>query len=339
MSTEATGDGQTDTVEAEEPDVAAKSAEPPAKAVTELAAAEAPAAEPAATQPGAVQPGATGLAAAEEATSAPAQATPQATLQATARSADAGASGTGDHLVPDKAAEIGETPPSVEADGSDEIDDPDGAEEGADEFDEPGEPGDGYADDEASEYDEGAAQYNESTGQYDEYPAGELAEPTRTRRWPRAMLAVGFLVLAGVIVGGAVTIIGKVTHGFKKPVKIEYTKSAVFSLKAGECFDPQGQSYSLVSCDSPHVAEVFATFTLGGSTWPGTAAVAQAANSGCSSRLTGYLNPQLAISLSSTYVYPDSVAWQAGTRTVVCEVQATSGELTGSVQGASATEG
>ena len=58
-----------------------------------------------------------------------------------------------------------------------------------------------------------------------------------------------------------------------------------------------------------------------------------AASSGCSTRLSGYLNPQLAISLKSTYVYPDSVAWQAGTRTVICEVRASTGQLTGSVRG------
>ncbi len=49
------------------------------------------------------------------------------------------------------------------------------------------------------------------------------------------------------------------------------------------------------------------------------------------------MNPQLAISLTSTYVYPDSVAWQAGTRSVICEVRATSGQLTGSVRGATAS--
>jgi hypothetical protein len=38
-------------------------------------------------------------------------------------------------------------------------------------------------------------------------------------------------------------------------------------------------------------------------------------------------------------VYPDATAWQAGTRTVICEVRAASGDLTGSVRGASATAG
>jgi Septum formation len=189
-----------------------------------------------------------------------------------------------------------------------------------------------------------------------ELPAGEptellampepvdMAEPIevgrpRRRRWHSVLIVFGFLVAAVAIIAGAIAIVGSLTHGFKKPVVIHYTKSAVFSLKTGECIDPNGQTATIVSCGTPHDAEVFATFALPGSKWPGTAAVGTAASSGCSSRLSGYLNPQLAISLSSTYVYPDSVAWQAGTRTVICEVRATQGQLTGSVQGANATAG
>jgi hypothetical protein len=170
----------------------------------------------------------------------------------------------------------------------------------------------------------------------------ELEEPDAVlppRRWPRLLLALGFVLLAVAILGGAVAVVASVTHGFKKPVKVTYVRSPVFSLKSGDCIDPRGQSYTLVACDSPHVAEVFATFSLAGTAWPGSAKVAAAASSGCSSRLTGYLNPQLAVSLTSTYVYPDATAWQAGTRTVICEVRAVSGELTGSVRGASATAG
>jgi len=163
----------------------------------------------------------------------------------------------------------------------------------------------------------------------------EVAEPRR--RGHGVLIACVFVVAALAIVGGAIAIVGSLTHGFKKPVVIHYKKSAVFSLKTGECIDPNGQAATIVSCNTPHDAEVFATFSLPGSTWPGTAAVSAAASSGCSTRLTGYLNPQLAISLASTYVYPDPVAWRAGTRTVICEVRATSGQLTGSVRGASAT--
>ena len=170
----------------------------------------------------------------------------------------------------------------------------------------------------------------------------ELAEPVEMRRpsrrhWQTLLIAFGFLVAAVAIVGGAIAIVGSLTHGFKKPVIIHYKKSAIFSLKTGQCINPNGQTATVVSCTAPHDAEVFATFELPGSTWPGTAAVGTAASSGCSTRLNGYLNPQLAISLKSTYIYPDSVAWQAGTRTVICEVRATQGQLTGSVRGAAAT--
>jgi hypothetical protein len=169
----------------------------------------------------------------------------------------------------------------------------------------------------------------------------ELAEPVEDpgprRRGHGVLIACVFVVAALAIVGGAIAIVGSLTHGFKKPVVIHYTKSAVFSLKTGECIDPNGQAATIVSCSTPHDAEVFATFPLSGSTWPGATAVSAAASSGCSTRLTRYLNPQLAISLASTYIYPDSVAWKAGTRTVICEVRATSGQLTGSVRGASAT--
>jgi hypothetical protein len=171
----------------------------------------------------------------------------------------------------------------------------------------------------------------------------KLAEPVdgpKPRRRGHGVLIVIAFVLAGLaVVGGAFAIVGSLTHGFKKPVIIHYKKSAIFSLKTSECIDPSGQTASVVSCSTPHDAEVFATFSLQGSKWPGTAAVRTAASSGCSTRLTGYLNPQLAISLASTYIYPGSVAWQAGTRTVICEVRATSGQLTGSVRGASATVG
>jgi hypothetical protein len=84
---------------------------------------------------------------------------------------------------------------------------------------------------------------------------------------------------------------------------------------------------------------VYATFALSGTNWPGSSAAAAAASSGCATRLSGYLNPQLAVSLASTYVYPDATAWQAGTRTVICEVRAASGDLTGSVRGAAASTG
>ena len=159
----------------------------------------------------------------------------------------------------------------------------------------------------------------------------------RTGRRGHGMAMAALLVSAAwVIAGVAVGTVGVLTHGFKKPVTIKYHESAVFKLQEGDCVNMlNGQEVTVLPCTIPHEAEVFATFTLPASAWPGTAAVRQRASSGCESRLIGYINPQLAISLAQSYVFPNKVAWTAGTRTVICEVRAASGQLTTSVRGAS----
>jgi len=299
MSTEATGGGQPGAEGAAEPEVAAEETEP---ASTTLAA------------PTAWDTAASSAWGASAAANT-GDAEPAALVPEQAVAPDETAGETGSDPVADEAP--GEDPGQVSKAAA--VDDPDEAAGYDGDYDD-------YADDEAAADD----------AEYGEYEPAEGAQPQRARRWPRVLLALGFVVLAAVIVGGAFAIVGSITHGFKKPVKITYKESALFSLKTGECFDPQGQSYSLISCDSPHQAEVFATFTLSGAKYPGATAIATQASDGCTARLTGYVNPQLALSLTSTYVYPDSVAWQAGTRTVICEVRASNGTLTGSVRSASA---
>ena len=50
----------------------------------------------------------------------------------------------------------------------------------------------------------------------------DMAEPVERRRprrgWQSALIALGFVVAAAAIVGGAIAIVGSLTHGFKKPV-------------------------------------------------------------------------------------------------------------------------
>jgi hypothetical protein len=109
----------------------------------------------------------------------------------------------------------------------------------------------------------------------------------------------------------------------------------VFKLRPGDCINsaPNGLTVTVLSCGTPHDAEVFATFALPKSSWPGNAAVEQAAGTACASRLGGYLNPDLASAgLAQEFVYPNLTAWQAGERTVVCEVSSSTGKLTGSVR-------
>ncbi len=169
-----------------------------------------------------------------------------------------------------------------------------------------------------------------------------LVTTRRGRRRGRGMAVAGLLsATTWLAVGITLVTVAALTHGFRKPTKIDYDNQlgGVFSLRVGDCIDTglRGTSSSVTSCNSPHDAEVFATFALSNTTWPGTATVQQEADTGCSSRLAGYLNPQLAISLSQQYAYPGQVAWQTGTRTVICEVRATSGLLDQSVRAASAS--
>jgi Septum formation len=148
-------------------------------------------------------------------------------------------------------------------------------------------------------------------------------------------LAVAGVILVLVAVAAAAGVLVVATHGFRHKTVVTYRPAAVFSLRAGECLNSSqnGLSVTLLSCATPHEAEVFATFSLTGSSWPGEAAVQQQANRGCADRIAGYLNPQLLnAGLTRQYVYPNQDAWRAGVRTVVCEVSSPSGPLSGSVR-------
>jgi hypothetical protein len=154
---------------------------------------------------------------------------------------------------------------------------------------------------------------------------------------------VSRLVVAGVIlvllaVAAAAGVLVVATHGSRHKTVVTYRPAAVFSLRAGDCLNSSqnGLSVTILSCATPHEAEVFATFSLTGSSWPGEAAVQQQVSSGCANRIAGYLNPQLLnAGLTQQYVYPNQDAWQAGVRTVVCEVSSASGPLSGSVRNSS----
>ena len=158
--------------------------------------------------------------------------------------------------------------------------------------------------------------------------------PARERRGVSGLVVAGvILVLVAVATAAGVLVVA--THGSRHKTIITYRPAAVFSLRAGDCLNssPNGLSVTILSCATPHQAEVFATFSLTGSSWPGDAAVQQQASSGCANRIAGYLNPQLLnAGLTQQFVYPNQEAWQAGVRTVVCEVSSASGPLSGSVR-------
>jgi hypothetical protein len=164
-------------------------------------------------------------------------------------------------------------------------------------------------------------------------PGWEEAEEGSRDVSPLAVLGiiVGVIALVGVAVG----VLAIVTHGFRPKTVITYRPAAAFGLRPGQCVNtgPDPLDVTVLSCALPHDAEVFATFSLPATAWPGASAVRADASDGCAGRFGSYLNPDLAtIDLTQEFVYPNQAAWQAGERTVVCEVHATSGRLTGSVR-------
>jgi len=159
------------------------------------------------------------------------------------------------------------------------------------------------------------------------------SSPARRRRSRAALLIGGSVAvcLAGLGVLATVLLLHARTHS-RPPAP-----PPVFGLGVGECvnYGPGAiASPIVVPCHQPHDAEVYARFRLAGRHWPGTAAVGTQARQGCTARLSGYLNPQLATSvLAESYVFPNQSAWDAGVRTVICEIRGTAGKLTGSVRG------
>jgi hypothetical protein len=168
----------------------------------------------------------------------------------------------------------------------------------------------------------------EETGDWD-------AEEVRRDVSPLAVVGIilGVIALVGVAAGVLVV----VTHGFRPRtvVTVTYRPAAVFGLQPGQCVNTGSDALkpTVLSCARPHDAEVFAVFTLPAAPWPGASAVRMDADNGCASRLGSYIDPQLATAgLAQEFVYPNRDAWQANQRTVVCEVSATEGRLTGSVR-------
>jgi hypothetical protein len=171
----------------------------------------------------------------------------------------------------------------------------------------------------------------------------EPAEETRdweaeeVRRDVSPLAVVGIILGVIALVGVAAGVLTVVTHGFrpKTVVTVTYRPAAVFGLRPGQCVNTGSDALkpTVLSCARPHDAEVFAVFTLPAAPWPGASAVRMDADNGCASRLGSYIDPQLATAgLAQEFVYPNRDAWQANQRTVVCEVSATEGRLTGSVR-------
>jgi hypothetical protein len=175
------------------------------------------------------------------------------------------------------------------------------------------------------------------TASFDAAPAppGPPEEPRRGKARTVALAALTGALVAVAVAAAAVLL----THRpHRVPVVSHPLRGTIFKLREGQCLDSPADATATahaVPCTQPHDAEIYGTFTAAGRAWPGAASLSAQARRGCQSRLSGYLNPQLATSgLAEFYVYPNQGAWSAGGRSIICEIRGTHGKLTGSVRAA-----
>ena len=98
----------------------------------------------------------------------------------------------------------------------------------------------------------------------------------------------------------------------------------VFSLSVGDCFnDPdvsdEVSDVEMVDCGETHDNEVYATYDIPGSTFPGQAAVQENAADGCLDRFQPYVGAEyLDSSLDISFLTPSDSSWDQNDREVVC---------------------
>jgi hypothetical protein len=132
------------------------------------------------------------------------------------------------------------------------------------------------------------------------------------------LLCAGLVVLlAGVAVAGVLVYRPSGT-------KVDYA-----TLLPGDCFNrlaltPDSVQLRRVSCRQPHHHEVFALVqypAAAGAPFPGQDSMQQVAEAACAAPLDSYLaGTPLPAGLRFGFVYPQQKRWDAGERTIVCEV-------------------
>ncbi len=110
----------------------------------------------------------------------------------------------------------------------------------------------------------------------------------------------------------------------------------VIDLRAGDCIkdlDSQSGRYvDVLPCSLPHTGEVFATFTLPGGPWAGTAKVKQDARAGCDARFASYAGGTLDEDAYFLFAAPPEERDWPENRNVLCIAHRLNGTTTGSLR-------
>ena len=122
-------------------------------------------------------------------------------------------------------------------------------------------------------------------------------------------------------------------------------KGNVFSLSVGDCFNASDSLANLnnsdvdnvdrVSCSELHEYEVYGTFDLTGSSWPGESTVIRRTEEGCKARFASFVGTGYEYSEWYVwYLHPTQDSWNRGDdREVTCSVTQEYGMTTGSARG------
>lgn len=170
------------------------------------------------------------------------------------------------------------------------------------------------------------------------------ASPTRTS--VRRILTVTFAVSAAVALSGC-SLVGSLT-GADQAVRdddgtvIEGNDATdVFTLQVGDCVndadaDETVSSVPTVPCAEPHDSEIFASYILGDTAFPGIDAVLDEADAACLSGFESFIAIDYVDSrFDFSYYYPTESSWANGDREVLCLVYDPSGEqITGTLENA-----
>jgi len=168
-----------------------------------------------------------------------------------------------------------------------------------------------------------------------------LVQIKRTGQRGRGMAIAGVtissLYLVAIVV--AVAIVGITSASRNASGQIDDPGSvSVNGLKPGDCLErlPAGvvATVDAVPCSSPHHAEVYATFKLTGSTYPGDQVVDTQSESGCQSYLSVYsASASDDEALTIYYFAPNSSSWRTGDRQVICVASDDTHLRSGSIKG------
>ena len=143
------------------------------------------------------------------------------------------------------------------------------------------------------------------------------------------------IVIACALTIAAAAAVTVLTHRPHHAKPANPLRGTVFQLRSGQClnFPPNGTALAhAVPCAQPHDAEIYGTVSVAAQQWPGDAALNAQARQDCQNKLSGYLSQLAGGNVAEFYVYPSKGAWAAGGRSVICEIRATRGKLTGSVR-------